>query len=77
MSVQTSVTMAMMLLTIMMMITIIMTVLNIQDDEMGKKVARYGDTKNACETFAAKREGKKSLRRPEFKWLDNIKIDVK
>jgi hypothetical protein len=40
-SVQTSRTLAMMLLTITMMITVIMMVLKIQDDETGKKVARY------------------------------------
>jgi hypothetical protein len=68
---QTSLTVAMVLLTIVMML------LKSPDDEMGKKVTDHGDTRNACETFVAKHEEKKSLRRPEFKWWDNIKTDVK
>jgi hypothetical protein len=49
------------------MMIIIMTALKIKDD-----AARNEETKNDCANFAIKHKGKRSLGRPEYKWLDDI-----
>jgi hypothetical protein len=36
-----------------------------------------GEKKNACRILVGKPEGKKSLRRPRHRWVDNIKMDLR
>jgi hypothetical protein len=40
-------------------------------------VALMGDTRNAYRILVAKPEGKRPLRRPKRRWVDNIKIDLR
>jgi hypothetical protein len=42
-----------------------------------KHVARMGETKNAYRMLVGKPKGKRPLRRPRSRWLDNIKIDLR
>ena len=39
-------------------------------------VARVRDGGRACRVLVGKFEGKRQLRRPRSKWVDNIKIDL-
>jgi hypothetical protein len=39
-------------------------------------VARMGEKRNAYRFLVGKPEGKKPLRRPRRRWLDNIRMDV-
>jgi hypothetical protein len=36
-----------------------------------------GDKRNACRILVGKPEGKRSLGRPRYTWLDNIKMDLR
>jgi hypothetical protein len=35
-----------------------------------------GGKRNACKILVGKPEGKKSLRRPRLRWVNNIKMDL-
>jgi hypothetical protein len=39
-------------------------------------VARIGEKRNAHRILAGKPEGKRSLGRPRYGWVDNIKMDL-
>jgi hypothetical protein len=36
-----------------------------------------GEMRNACNILVGKPEGKKPLRRPTYRWEDNIRIDLR
>jgi hypothetical protein len=40
-------------------------------------VARIGEKRNAYRILVGKPEGKRPLRRPRRRWVDNIKMDVR
>jgi hypothetical protein len=40
-------------------------------------VARMGETRNAYRILVGKPEGKIPLGRPRFRWVDNIKMDLR
>jgi hypothetical protein len=40
-------------------------------------VARIGENRNAYRISVEKSEGKRPLRRPRRRWVDNIKIDLR
>jgi hypothetical protein len=40
-------------------------------------VARIGAPRNTYRTLAGKPEGKRPLRRPRRRWVDNIKMDLR
>jgi hypothetical protein len=44
---------------------------------MGRHVARMGKKRNAYRILVGKPEGKRSLRRPRHRWVDNIKINLR
>jgi hypothetical protein len=39
-------------------------------------VARMGEKRNACRILVGKSEGKRSLGRPRYRWVENIIIDL-
>jgi hypothetical protein len=39
-------------------------------------VARIGAKRNACRLLVGKPEGKRPLRRPRRRWVDNIRMDL-
>jgi hypothetical protein len=39
--------------------------------------ARLGEKRNAYRIFVGKPEGKRPLRRPRRRWVDNIKMDLR
>jgi hypothetical protein len=39
-------------------------------------IARMGEKRNTCTLLVGKPEGKRPLRRPSCKWMDNIKMDL-
>jgi hypothetical protein len=39
-------------------------------------VARMGEKRNVCKLLVGKEEGKRPLRRPRRRWIDNIKMDL-
>jgi hypothetical protein len=39
-------------------------------------VARMGEKRNVCRLLVGKPEGKRPLRRPRHRWIDNIKLDL-
>jgi hypothetical protein len=41
------------------------------------KVARMGEKRNEYRIFVGKPEGKRPLRRPRRRWVDNIKMDLR
>jgi hypothetical protein len=40
-------------------------------------VARVGERRNAYTMLTGKPEGKRPLGRPRYRWVDNIKVDLK
>jgi hypothetical protein len=40
-------------------------------------VARVEEKRNACRIFVGKPEGRRTLRRPRSRWVDNIKMDLR
>jgi hypothetical protein len=40
-------------------------------------VARMGEKRNAYKILVGKPDGKRSLRRPRRRWVDNIKMDLR
>jgi hypothetical protein len=40
-------------------------------------LARIGEKKNACRILVGKQEGKRPLRKPRRRWVDNIKMDLR
>jgi hypothetical protein len=40
-------------------------------------VARMGEKQNTYRIFVGKPEGKRALRRPRHRWVDNSKMDLK
>jgi hypothetical protein len=40
-------------------------------------LAQMGDLRNVCKTRVRKHEGKRTLGRPEHRWQDNTKINLK
>jgi hypothetical protein len=41
------------------------------------KVARMGEKRNAYRLLVGKPEGRRPLRRPKRRWVDNIKMDLR
>jgi hypothetical protein len=39
-------------------------------------VARMGEKRNVCRLLVGKLEGKRPLRRPRHRWVDNIRMDL-
>jgi hypothetical protein len=50
---------------------------HVKKDEMGVHVARMGEKRNAYKILVGKPEGKRPLGRPERRWVDNIKMDLR
>jgi hypothetical protein len=44
---------------------------------MGRVCNTNGDNRNACRILVGKPEGKRPLRRPRRRWVDNIKMDLR
>jgi hypothetical protein len=44
---------------------------------MGGHVAGMGEKKNAYRILAGKPEGKRPLKRPRRRWVDNIKMNLR
>jgi hypothetical protein len=44
---------------------------------MGMAYSTNGEKKNAYRILVGKTEGTRPLGRPRFKWVDNIKMDVR
>jgi hypothetical protein len=44
---------------------------------LAEYVAQMGEKRNACKLFVGKPEGKRPLRRPRHRWVDNIKMDLR
>jgi hypothetical protein len=49
----------------------------VKEDEMGRACSTNGGKRNAYRILVGKPEGKKSLRRPIRRWVDNIKMDLR
>jgi hypothetical protein len=47
----------------------------VKEDEMSRACITNGEKRNACRILVGKPEGKRSLRRPRERWVDNIKMD--
>jgi hypothetical protein len=39
-------------------------------------VAQLGEKRNACRILVGKPEGKRPLRRPRYRWVDKIRMDL-
>jgi hypothetical protein len=48
----------------------------IQEDKMGRHVARMEEKRNACRILVGKPERKRPLGRPSRRWVDNIRMDL-
>jgi hypothetical protein len=44
---------------------------------MGRACGTNGDDENAYRILVGKPEGKRPLRRPRRRWVDNVKIDLR
>jgi hypothetical protein len=44
-------------------------------EEMNRACSTNGEKRNACRVLVGKPEGKRPLRRPRRRWVDNIKMD--
>jgi hypothetical protein len=44
---------------------------------MDRACSTKGGKRNACRILAGKPEGKRPLRRPRRRWVDNIKMDLR
>jgi hypothetical protein len=42
-----------------------------------RHVTRVGEKRNACRILVENPEGKRSLRGPRLRWMDDIKIDLR
>jgi hypothetical protein len=40
-------------------------------------LVRMGEKRNACKIFVGKPKGKRQLKRPRHRWVDNIKMDLR
>jgi hypothetical protein len=49
----------------------------IKEDEMGRAYSANGEKRNTYRILVGKPEGKKPLRRPRRRWVDNIKMDLR
>jgi hypothetical protein len=47
----------------------------VKEDEMGRTCSTNGAKRNAYRTVVGKPEGKRPLRRPRRRWMDNVKKD--
>jgi hypothetical protein len=47
-----------------------------EEDGMGGTCSRNGEKRNAYRFLVGKPEGRRPLRRPKRRWLDNIRMDV-
>jgi hypothetical protein len=47
------------------------------EDEICRACSTKGEKRNACRILVGKPEGKRPLRRPRHRWVDNIKMDVR
>jgi hypothetical protein len=45
--------------------------------EMGRACSTKGERRNAYRIVVGKTEGRRSLRRPRRRWVDNIKMDFR
>jgi hypothetical protein len=44
---------------------------------MGRACSMYGEKRNAYRILVGKPEGKKTLEGPRYRWVDNIKMDLR
>jgi hypothetical protein len=44
---------------------------------MGRACSTYGAKRNACTMLVGMPEGKRTLRRPRYKWVDDIEMDLR
>jgi hypothetical protein len=49
----------------------------VKEDEMGMACSTNGEKRNAFKILVGKPEGKRSLRRPRRRWVDNIIIELR
>jgi hypothetical protein len=49
----------------------------VKEDKMGRAWSTNGEKRNAYRTLVENPEGKRPLRRPRRRWVDNIKIDLR
>jgi hypothetical protein len=47
-----------------------------EEDEVRGHVARMGEKRNVYRLLVGKPEGRKPLRRPRRRWVDNVKTDL-
>jgi hypothetical protein len=48
----------------------------VKEDEMDKECSTNGEKRNPGSILVGKSEGKRPLRRPRRRWVDNVKIDL-
>jgi hypothetical protein len=48
----------------------------VEEDEVGRHVARMGEKRKSYRLLVGKPEGKRPLGRPRHRWVDNIKMDL-
>jgi hypothetical protein len=44
---------------------------------MGRACSTNGAKRNACRMYVGKPEGRRPLRRPRHRWVDNIKMELR
>jgi hypothetical protein len=49
----------------------------VKEDEMGRACSTNGEKRDAYMILVGKPEGKRPLKRPRRRWVDNIKIDLR
>jgi hypothetical protein len=49
----------------------------VKEDELGKACSMDGETRNEYGTLVGKPEGKRPVGRPRYRWVDNIKLDLR
>jgi hypothetical protein len=49
----------------------------VKEDEMDRICSKNGEKRNACRILVRKPEVRRPLRRPRFRWVHNIKMDVR
>jgi hypothetical protein len=48
-----------------------------KEDTMGRACSTNGEKRNSCRILVGKPEGKRPLGRPRYRWVGNIKIDLR
>jgi hypothetical protein len=49
----------------------------VKEDEMGRACCTNRTKRNACGIFVGKPKEKRPLGRPRYRWVDNIKMDLR